>query len=349
MVNIDFSKILLHPKRVVEWLENGDCYPIYLEIGPTNACNHKCIFCALDWLKKGATYIDKDIMKDNLEEIAGLGIKSLMFAGEGEPLLHKDIGYFTHVAKKAGIDTSITTNGVLLSKRKIEEILPNLSWIRFSIDSGSPENYSLVHGTYSRDFGKLMENIKNAVDYKREHNLAVTIGTQFLVIPQNIGEATNLARRLKEIGVDNLQIKPYSHHPSSINKLDINFSEYNELEESLREFNSDFFKINFRRATAERIFQGPNYDKCYGLPFITVIDSKGDVIPCNLFYNQPEFTYGNLYKNSFQEIWEGEKRKQVIKKLNSLGTKHCRCGCRLDPTNRDLHRIKNPEPHDNFI
>ena len=31
---IDGHKVHLHPKRVAEWLETGDCYPLDVEIGP---------------------------------------------------------------------------------------------------------------------------------------------------------------------------------------------------------------------------------------------------------------------------------------------------------------------------
>ena len=94
---------------------------------------------------------------------------------------------------------------------------------------------------------------------------------------------------------------------------------------------------------------GIDYSKCYGLPFITLIDAKGNVLPCNLFYNKKEFTYGNLYEQSFNKIWDGEARQRVLEKINKKGTKDCRRGCRLDVVNRYLQRLKNPHPHDNFI
>ena len=95
-MNVDNHKLMYHPERVAEWKEKGDCYPVYVEIGPTNACNHNCVFCALDWVGSDKTFIDKDVMSSTLEDMAKNGVKSIMFAGEGEPLLHKNIGLFTH-------------------------------------------------------------------------------------------------------------------------------------------------------------------------------------------------------------------------------------------------------------
>jgi GTP 3',8-cyclase len=89
--------------------------------------------------------------------------------------------------------------------------------------------------------------------------------------------------------------------------------------------------------------------ECHGLPFFTLIDAKGNVLPCGLFYDQNEFTYGNLHENSFSEIWKGNKRKEVIKRIKEKGIETCRKGCRLDVINRYLDRLKFPELHDNFI
>ena len=347
--NVDGHKLIYHPKRVGEWNQKKDCYPIYVEIGLTNACNHKCVFCALDFLECGAEFIDSNILITNLKYMAENGLKSVMFAGEGEPLLHKGITPFIKKAKEFGLDISITTNGILFTKEKIEQCLQDLSWIRFSIDSGTSENYKEVHGTEEKDFKIVLENLKQAVAYKKENNLKTIIGTQFLVIPQNINQAVILAQKLKEIGVDNLQIKPYSHHPQSKNDFIINPEEYNKLKDKLMEFNSDDFKILFREATAQRIQEGIIYPECYGLPFFALIDAKGNIIPCNLFYDNPDFTYGNLNTQSFEQIWKSDKRKEVLKKIKEKGIAECRKGCRLDVINRYLHRIKNPNLHDNFI
>ena len=347
--NVDSHKLMFHPKRVAEWQEKSDCYPIYVEIGPTNICNHRCVFCALDFLGYGREIIDREVMLATLKDMAEHGVKSVMFAGEGEPLLHKNICEFVNKAKEHGMDISITTNGVHLTREKIESCLSSLSWIRFSVDSGSPENYSQIHGTKPDDFNKVVDNIKTAVEFKQENRLKTIIGVQFLMIPPSINEATKLAKILKEIGADNLQIKPYSHHPMSKNEFHMNPEEYNKLKSQLLEFDSDNFKILFREATIKRIESGINYPECYGLPFFTLIDAKGNVIPCNLFYGNEEFTYGNLYKNSFSEIWKSQRRKSILEKLRKRGVDECRHGCRLDVINRYLSRLRNPELHDNFV
>lgn len=349
-VEVDSHKLIYHPERVSQWKEKGDCFPIYVEIGPTNRCNHRCIFCALDFVEKNMKDIDKEVMLKALKDMAFSGVKSVMFAGEGEPLLHKDIVEFVQYAKQQGLDVSITTNGVLFDKEKAEACLPCSSWIRFSVDAGTPENYKRIHKGSKMDFEKVIENIKNAVEIRNSKKLNTAIGVQFLLIPENINEAVKLAKLCREIGTDNIQIKPYSQHPYSINRFVINYEDYKHLASELEKLNLDNFRVLFREQTIERLQDKDyKYSCCHGLPFFALIDAKGNIIPCNLFYDNPEFVYGNLYEKNFSEIWQGEKRKQVLEKLKEKGVENCREVCRLDAINRYLERLKNPHPHDKFI
>ena len=345
---IDGHKLIFHPDRVAQWRRTGDCYPIHIEIGLTGRCNQRCIFCALDFVNHKAEDIDTNVILKSLEEMAMQGVRSVMFGGEGEPLLHPDIGIIARKAKEYGLDVAITTNGSRFDKRKIEDCLPYLSWVKYSVDAGDASTYGKVHGVSEREFARVIENIRAAVEHKRAKGLRVTIGTQFLIIPQSLESAEKAAETLRELGADYLAVKPYSHHPRSGNNFSVNPEQYNLLEKILEKFNTDTFRVSFRKATIQRLEEGNAYPECYGLPFISLIDSKGNVLPCNLFYGQPEFTYGNLYEQSFEEIWSGEKRKEVLDSLRRRGVEDCRHGCRCDAINRYLQRLRSPQEHDNF-
>ena len=61
--------------------------------------------------------------------------------------------------------------------------------------------------------------------------------------------------------------------------------------------------------------------------------------------------YGNITNNTFQQIWQGEKRKNNFHYvLNELDISECRINCRMDEANRYLYKLKNNSiPHINFI
>jgi len=348
-VDVDNHKLIYHPERVTEWLNTGDCYPVYVEVGVTTRCNHRCVFCALDWFEKKPVDIEPDIMLRSLEEMASCGVKSVMFAGEGEPLMHRNICDFIISAKYQGMDVAITTNGVLYTREKLEKTLPSLSWIRFSIDAGTPETHKLIHCGGTRDFAITLANIRSAVEIKKRDNLPVVIGVQFLLIPENMGELETFVSLFKEIGVDNVQIKPYSQHPLSKNRYVIEYSQYQGIEDTVKKYQTPNFQVIFRSQTAERLLKKREYDVCYGMPFFTLIEADGSVIPCMMFYRNQEFCFGNLHEQSFSSIWTGDRRKHILQRLTKNTIDHCRDGCRLDAINRYLYQLKNPHPHVNFI
>jgi MoaA/NifB/PqqE/SkfB family radical SAM enzyme len=344
---IDGHKLYLHPQRITQWMETGDCFPLHVEIGPVSACNHKCTFCALDFVSKGKS-IDTEVMVHALKDMANHGVKSVMFCGTGEPTLHRDLGLFVQQAKEFGLDVSLTTNGVYLDRLKREQCLPYLSWIKFSIDAGSKEGHSLIHGTSPDDFERVLENIKESVRFKRENHLECTIGTQFVMIQQNSNELLRLIERLREIEPDYLSIKPYADHPKSSKRLALDVAGYDKIKKDLKGIKTPNFKILFREETIGRLMEEKTYPQCNGICFTTLLDSKGNLLPCNLFYEDPEFVYGNLYEHSFSDIWNGEKRKEVLKRIKERGISNCREACKCDAMNKYLNRLVSPLGHDNF-
>lgn len=349
---IDSHKLIYHVDRVRDWSIGKDIYPVYIEISPYGGCNHRCIFCALDYLEYKPMFLETKILKKFLRDIAKNGVKSIMFAGEGEPLLHRDIAELVIYAKKRGLDVAITTNGVLLSKSLSNKILPCLSWLRISLNAGTAEKYALIHKTRPADFDKAIENIKEAVKIKREKKLACTIGIQFLLLNENHAEVSILAGILKKIGADYLIIKPYSQHPQSRNRLGsgLDYEKLLYVEKKLMDYDGDGFNVVFRKQTISNLKEEKPYKQCLGLPFWSYLASSGDLYACSAFLGDDRFLYGNIYKETFEKAWKGKKRKDIMKMMQgSWNIENCREVCRLDAINRYLWELKNLPAHVNFI
>ena len=349
---IDSHKLMYHIERVYKWDKGDDIYPVYMEISPYGGCNHRCIFCALDYLKYKPVYLDTRVLKNFLKDISAKGVKSIMFAGEGEPLLHKNISELIMYAKDRGLDIAITTNGVLLSKTLLDKVLPHLSWLRISLNAGTSKTYASIHRTGIGDFDRVIGNITQAVRLKKKKGYSCTIGAQFLLLNENYKEVSILAGLLKGIGADYLIIKPYSQHPQSYNRLKprLDYEKFLNLQEGLKRYTGKNFRIIFRKGTMNRLGEKKPYMKCLGLPFWAYLTSHGDLYACSAFLGDERFSYGNISKESFEKIWNGKRRKKIMRMMEKdWDIENCREACRLDGINRYLWDIKNPPLHVNFI
>lgn len=351
--NIDSHKLVYHVKRVNDWLEGKNIYPIYAEISPTGACNHRCVFCGLDFMEYKPRFLDKELLNKRLFEMGSFGLKSIMYAGEGEPLLHKEIGDIILCTKKAGIDVAVTTNGVLLNKKLVDKTLGSIEWIKISINAGTKETYSKIHGTNPNDFDRVVDNLRYAVRARAENSYKTVIGMQLLLLPDNWQEVELLAEKAKEIGLDYLVIKPYSQHllGKSTEYKNVKYSDYSHLSCALEKFNDKKFNVIFRMDTMNKWDEGKHeYDQCLALPFWSYIDAGGNVWGCSCFLGNERFYYGNINDDTFEAIWTGEKRKISLQWVNSeLDTSQCRVNCRMDKINKYLWNLMHPVEHVNFI
>lgn len=342
---IDSHKLMYHPQRVKDWMEGKTVYPIYMEVSPAGACNHRCTFCGVDFMGYQNRCLETGMFKERLSEMGKLGVKSIMYAGEGEPFLHRDMVELANHTKDSGIDVAFTTNASLFKQEYAENILKKTSWIKVSINAGSKETYAKIHRAKDRDFDRVIENMKCAAKIRRENDYECNLGFQMILLPENSYECVTLVRIARDIGMDYLVVKPYSQHTQGIQRMyqALKYDQYEYLSEELSKFNSDRFHVVFRSNTMEQWDSARReYNRCIALPFWSYIDAGGNVLGCSIYLDDERFIYGNINEQTFQEIWEGEKRKRSLCWVeNELDVSACRINCRMDKVNKFLHELKD--------
>lgn len=338
-LRIDSTKLHFHPRRVAEWLERKDAwetaksiFPIYVEISPMGACSHRCTFCAVDYIGYKTRQLGQSMLTDRLEEMGALGIKSVMMAGEGEPLLYKPINQVVHTAVANGIDVSFTTNGVLLNKLDLHGV----SWVKVSLNAGTKETYAKVHGTDEKDWDRVWKNLKDAVERKGD----CMIGVQMVLLPENTHEAQELQDRCDDIGIEYVVFKPYSQHKSSIT------TQYEGFK-GIPVVSGPTAVVREASIAAKEI----PYSKCQATPYLwAYLMASGDLYSCSAYLLDPRFNLGNLNTHTFKEVWEGEKRRANWEFVrNELDIHDCRVNCRMDKANIYLNDLVNGVPGRNFV
>jgi GTP 3',8-cyclase len=348
---LDSHKLFYHLPILLKWVNKESIYPMAVSIGPTRACNYKCIFCAYRYLENNTGFLDLKLVSDMAEQAGPYGVKSFFFSGDGEPLLHPELPDCIARVKASNIDVALNTNGSLLSKEVARKIFRYLSWIRISVNAGNKEEYGRLHGCSPSMFDKVLNNLSKAAEEKKKLNSACTIGVQSILLPENLTTLYDLGVELKKIGVNYFALKPFLKHPSIDYNSEINYNDPKiiELLQRIENLATNSFKVIIRWNSLEKI-KLRSYKRCLSFPFFVDIDSRGDVFPCGPMIGEKKFCYGNLYEKSFEQIWNSKERNKLETwMINDFDCKNCMPNCRNDAVNRTLWSLRNYPEHLNFI
>lgn len=347
---LDGHKLIYHLPQVEKWLKGKEIIPIHAEISPTILCNHRCFFCYQDFRERKHTLM-RDVLLKLLWSFHKVGVKSVLLAGEGEPMVNKYTPEAIIYGSRIGLDMALNSNGVIMARKIAERILPHLTWFRWSIMAATPKIYAKIHGTDPQDLERVKENIRMCVEIKKKHDLKVTLGIQQVLLTENANDVFNTAKLSKELGVDYYVLKPFSYHPQNkyqpANRLYLTHRDELKKAETLA---TNDFTVIIRWATFADEGRR-DYDQCFGLPFLVQVSADGGVYSCCPFFGDKRFLYGNLYQEPFEQILKGWRRKEVMKyvieKINVH--KECMTHCRHHNINKFVWQLKHPPEHINFI
>jgi len=329
-IKIGGSKLTSHREHFQKWLNGENPGPMVIEVGATYGCNQKCIHCGFrqykEYSKKKDFLETKEDFERFLDDFYELGGIEVYFAGNGEPLLNPHLPQWIKYGKQIGLDMSMSTNGMLLNEKKIKEILPYSKWIRFSVNGGNKETYSKVHQCSLNSFEKLVNNLKVAVKYKKDHDLDVKLTIQFVCFEPNWESTKRLVDIHHEIGTDLLIIRGVITKVETQESLKIK----QQIGEKLREFEGeDNVEIRWNSFQKEIV---QSWDKCYGINFRINMNHLGDLTTCNR-NSIKKSVFGNIHKKRFRDIWNSEIKKKLFYEIEEqIGKPQCEhlCQARYD-------------------
>jgi MoaA/NifB/PqqE/SkfB family radical SAM enzyme len=107
--------------------------PGIVQVHPSLACNLSCRHCysSSGPLRRGGLPVASVL--GCLEDCADLGYRVLAVSG-GEPFLYPDLARLLRGARSLGYRTSLTTNGTLLTRRRLEAVRDDVDVLAVSLD-----------------------------------------------------------------------------------------------------------------------------------------------------------------------------------------------------------------------
>jgi len=301
--------------------------PISIRIKPTNRCNHNCFYCSTPERAKYVDgtldtfnvrdYIPWDIMKDLLEDIKVMEVKSVILSGGGEPLLYKYIIPCLELIKEYNINLALITNGQLL-EGQIAELLKDSKWIRISLDSPNKELFYEIRGLNGDLFDKLCSNIKNFIKIKNEN---CEVGINCVIHKKNYKYIYEMAELAKSLGVNHIKFTPViSREEAERYHTEIKEEIIKSIENAKELLETDTFKIfnAYKKEVKAAIKFKRTFTKCPILQISSCIGADCKVYFCHDKLYMKNNSYGSLKEKRFKDIWFSNKTAKIMKTLNPV-------------------------------
>lgn len=343
-VPFNSMKSLMYADHYEAILKKDFLPPITVEIDPTFKCNQSCIWCIVQrYFKDETVFLPTPVMRKLIRDLAEHGTKGILFVGGGEPLMHEDIPGACRYVRENGMECSMVTNGSLLTEAKCDIIADTCTYIRISLDAGTAPTYAKLHHSTEDTFRHIIGQIKYLASVNKG---SLTIGTAFLIHPENISEIYEAARLVKEAGAGYMQFRPVYMRGTVDKFLKENFQRIEQELARLDELKSDTFTpINAFKKLEPHLKGKWTFERCRATPLKAVVGATGDVYLC--CERRGEVTIGNIKEKGFFEIWNSPEHHRIIESLNIDG---CRKLCALTGYNEIIENVfMKDKLHRNFL
>ena len=134
----------------------------------SNACNHKCLFCAHQKMRRKVGKMAPEMVESVLRQAYELGSREVGMYATGEPFIVPELADYIKLAKDIGYTyVYLTSNGALATPERIRAVVDaGVDSVKFSINAPERGLYEFIHG--KDDFDKVFEHLKYLNQYRRE-------------------------------------------------------------------------------------------------------------------------------------------------------------------------------------
>ena len=353
------AKILCNMDRAVEHLQTGYTSPVFVEVDPSNACNHACSFCLSSYIHfskyKGTETFSRAVMPREMllnlcKDFVEMGVRAVNWTGGGEPTLNKHLKEAIQYCGSNGIKMGMFTNSVLFEKRDLyEALVDNMTWVRVSVDAGTKETYNSVRrASVRQDWDQMLKSVSKLVDTNKERGNKIDIGVGFVISPDTYEEIVDFAEVFADFDLKYCQYKPeiIIREDGGIQRDKEFWLEKVEPRlEKAKAILGEKFQVNgykFNDLENDTELYGRNYKKCLGSQLSPCVGADGHVYVCTNHRGWKQYSYGSLYDGkSFKEIWKDmESRQSIMSQIEDVECfKNCTKLCKPHESNKIMWEL----------
>ena len=323
------SRVLLQARAMLRAWRNPPAFPSMLQIEPTNRCNLKCVMCPHGFGPPAhLSNMSLDMFKRILDEFPLLN--SVHIQGLGEPLLHPKLIDMIEYAKQRGLATAFITNLTVLNDRMAERLVrAGHDLVFVSIDSMDPAIVASLRRGASYDvLGRVLENVD------RIRTVRTRLGSDkpeievFSIIMQHaLPGLRDFVGAIKAAGIRKVcfqdlvpeGIDPEERLSNGARLVDEPISalpreEQRTALEQIRGLNDDEIEVvppHFLEMLDSPVDYFGGIPTCLDLWERPMVAVDGTVAACCYALGIPHLHMGNIYEQSFREIWFGVRYQKL--------------------------------------
>lgn len=335
-----------HLDSILMLREGRSPAPVHVQLVLSDLCNQDCSFCAYrmsgglsrELFVTAETHnpnrrIETSKAEAIILECAELGVKAIQFTGGGEPTVHKDHEALFALAQDLGMQTALVTNGV---KLKTSGPFLGMTWVRVSVDAGTPQTYAGIRRVPEDHWHKVWANIGRFAQFYEG-----TLGVGFVVTRENWREMPKAAELAKNAGAASIRLGAVFSSDGEDYYGDLREIIHGLASETERHFSgADFLVHNLFSRRMDDLREGaPNDPFCGYQHFTTYIGADLNVYRCcNTAYTK-RGTVGSLKDSSLSE---------VLGARPDFDARDCRF-CQFNGQNRAIASLIREPTHAAFV
>jgi MoaA/NifB/PqqE/SkfB family radical SAM enzyme len=346
------------------------CGPLTAQIGISDPCNHRCVFCwdhppddresadtgdRFAGARPGVMSLQQFV--EIVDDLHAMGTRRIDLVGRGEPLTNRHALDMIRYAKTHDMQLMMVTNGSRLSERIAEGLVEaRIDRINVSLNAGTPETYPHIHVTETpENYLKVKRNLRFLSDCKTAAGSGVPfLSLTFVINSKNAFEIAEMIEVSHEVGAQNAEFVHAVLHDGT-SDLAMNAAQYRAFQDSLPAARARAAALGVR-SNLETLavstppympsqMVGPTVVPCYVGWYYTTILGNGSVMPCC----QCASPVGHLTKERrFADVWASSEYAEFRAAAKSLPEKSdrlmsCECdNCQLRPRNLAIHNFLHP-------
>ena len=276
------------------------------------------------------------------------GGKCMAWSGGGEPTKHPQFVKAMEYASKAELKQGLLTNGDYAPSLN-EHIGKHMEWVRFSVDTHRADAYQEQRRTTPSSFERVCKNIEQLTHYR-----TVRVGLNANLSYWNLEDVEGLYQLARDTNASYLQVRPVLPRPmvvhdgdrvlskSAINRLYLRLV---KLREQTRNESPELI-VSYDKFEDLKLWDRNNddphtdittYGGCSSHSLFIALNCDGALSVCMYHLFDDDFVFGNIYSQTYEEIWQGEDRQKVVNRCRFL--EHGKVGCQVCCKGHEINKI----------